>query len=94
MSDLRTFLKQLEERDDLIRIKEPLSAKLEVAAALRRFDAGKALLFEKVEGYDTKVVGGIYGTRRGYCTPSASRRRSSTRKLSAGDKEPEEVQSR
>jgi UbiD family decarboxylase len=63
MSDLRSFLKQVEEKDDLIKIKEPLSAKLEVAAALQRFDAGKALLFENVEGYDVKVVGGVCGTR-------------------------------
>ena len=43
MSDLRTFIKQLEKNEDLIKIKEPLSAKLEIAAALQRFDAGKAL---------------------------------------------------
>ncbi len=63
MSDLRSFLKQVEEKDDLIKIKEPLSVKLEVAAALQRFDAGKVLLFENVEGYDVKVVGGVCGTR-------------------------------
>jgi len=63
LSDLRAFLKQIEDDGDLIRIKEPLSAKLEVSAALQRFDAGKALLFEKVEGFDTKVVGGVCGTR-------------------------------
>lgn len=64
MNNLRTFLKQLEEKDDLIKIKELLSAKLEVAAALQRFDAGKALLFERVEGYNVRVVGGICGTRQ------------------------------
>ena len=64
MSDLRTFLKQLEEKDDIIEIKEPLSTKLEISAALQRFDAGKALLFKRVEGYDTRVVGGICGTRQ------------------------------
>lgn len=63
MSDLRSFLKQLEEKDDLIKITEPLSTKLEIAAALQRFDAGKVLLFEKVKGYDVKVVGGVCGTR-------------------------------
>ncbi len=63
MSDLRSFLKQLEEKNDLIKIKEPLSTRLEIAAALQRFDAGKVLLFEKVKGYDVKVVGGVCGTR-------------------------------
>jgi UbiD family decarboxylase len=63
LSDLRTFLNQLEDREDLVRIKEPLSPNLEVAAALQRFDTGKALLFEKVEGFDTKIVGCVCGTR-------------------------------
>lgn len=63
MSDLRAFLKQLEKSGDIIKIKEPLSPRLEMAAALQRFDAGKAVLFEKAEGFDTKVVGGVCGTR-------------------------------
>jgi 2,5-furandicarboxylate decarboxylase 1 len=64
MSDLRSFLKQLEKRDELIKIKEPLSPKLEISAALQRFNSGKALLFENIEGYDSKVVGGLSGTRK------------------------------
>lgn len=63
MSDLRAFLKQLEKSGDIIKIKEPLSPKLEMAAALQRFDAGKAVIFEETEGFATKVVGGICGTR-------------------------------
>ena len=63
MSDLRAFLKQLEKSGDIIKIKEPLSPKLEMAAALQRFDAGKAVIFEETEGFDTKVVGGVCGTR-------------------------------
>ena len=64
MSDLRSFLKQLEKKDELIKIKESLSPKLEIAAALQRFDGGKALLFEKVDGYNTRVIGGVCGTRQ------------------------------
>jgi UbiD family decarboxylase len=63
LSDLRAFLKQLEKSGDIIKIKEPLSPKLEMAAALQRFDAGKAVIFEETEGFATKVVGGICGTR-------------------------------
>jgi UbiD family decarboxylase len=63
LSDLRAFLKQLEKSGDIIKIKEPLSPKLEMAAALQRFDAGKAVIFEETEGFDTKVVGGVCGTR-------------------------------
>ena len=63
MSDLRGYLKQLEKKNELLKIKEPISAKLEIAAVMQRFDADKALLFEKVDGYDVKVVGGVCGTR-------------------------------
>jgi UbiD family decarboxylase len=48
---------------DLIHVEEPFSTEYEVAAALKRFDAGKALVFERVKGYETKIVGGICGTR-------------------------------
>ena len=63
MSDLRAFLKHLEKSGDIIKIKEPLSPRLEMAAALQRFDAGKAIMFEKTKGFDTKVVAGVCGTR-------------------------------
>ena len=63
MSDLRAFLKHLEKSGDIIKIKEPLSPRLEMAAALQRFDAGKAIMFEKTKGFDIKVVGGVCGTR-------------------------------
>jgi UbiD family decarboxylase len=63
LSDLRAFLKHLEKSGDIIKINEPLSPRLEMAAALQRFDAGKAIMFEKTKGFDTKVVGGICGTR-------------------------------
>jgi len=54
----------LEEIDDeVIRIKEPLSARYEIPAALHRFDGGKALLFEKTKETDTRVVGGVCGAR-------------------------------
>ncbi|MFQ6052953.1 MAG: menaquinone biosynthesis decarboxylase, partial [Candidatus Bathyarchaeia archaeon] len=64
MADLRGFLKELEEEDDLLEIDEPLSPRFEIPAVLRRFEGGKALLFEDVEGYETRVVGGVCGTRR------------------------------
>jgi 2,5-furandicarboxylate decarboxylase 1 len=63
MSDLREFLDRLDTKGDLIRIEEPFSTKYEIAAALRRFDAAKALVFEKVKEHGTRVVGGVCGTR-------------------------------
>jgi UbiD family decarboxylase len=47
----------------LIRFVEPFSIKYEVSAALRRFDGAEALFFEKIKESDTKIVGGICGTR-------------------------------
>jgi len=64
LADLRAFLKRVEDDGDMIRIGEELSPEYEISAALKRFDAGKVLLFEKVKGYDHAVVGGVCGTRR------------------------------
>src|SRR4030042_2091371 len=64
MSDLRGFLDHLENEGELIRINEKLSPSKEISAALKRFDGGKAIIFENVDGYDVKVVGGIRGTPR------------------------------
>ena len=63
MSDLRSFMDRLDANGDLVRIEEAFSTKYEIAAALKRFDAGKALVFEKVKEHKTRVVGGICGTR-------------------------------
>jgi UbiD family decarboxylase len=63
LSDLRAFLKQLEKSGDIIKIKEAMSPRLEMAAALKRFDASKAVMFEKADGFEGKVVGGVCGTR-------------------------------
>jgi len=63
MADLREFLKEIEGRGELVRIGEPLSVRHEIPEALRRFDGGKAVLFESVKEYDGMVVGGVCGTR-------------------------------
>lgn len=61
MSDLRSFLEEIDE--EVIRIKEPLSVKYEIPAALHRFDGGKVLLFENPKETDTRIVGGVCGSR-------------------------------
>jgi len=61
--DLRCFLESLEANGDLVRIAEPFSVEYEIPAALRKFDGGKAVLFEEVKEYGHKVVGGVCGTR-------------------------------
>jgi len=64
LADLRTFLKRVEDNGDLMRIGEELSPEYEISAALKRFDAGKVLLFENVKGHTHSVVGGVCGTRQ------------------------------
>ena len=61
MSDLRSFLKEVDE--EVIRIEEPLSTRYEIPAALQRFDGGKVLLFENPKETSIRVVGGVCGAR-------------------------------
>ncbi len=63
MTDLRKFMKELEDDGELLRIGEPLSTRHEIPAVMREFDAGKAVVFEDVEGHDARVVAGVCGTR-------------------------------
>ncbi|MEE9185948.1 MAG: UbiD family decarboxylase, partial [Candidatus Binatia bacterium] len=52
MEDLRNFLSFLEERGQLLRVKEAVSTKYEIAAGIRKTSdiKGPALLFESVKG--------------------------------------------
>ncbi len=60
MKNLRTFLREIE--DETVTIKEPLSRQYEIAAALRKFDGGKAVIVKEKETGVT-VVGGVNGNR-------------------------------
>jgi 4-hydroxy-3-polyprenylbenzoate decarboxylase len=63
--DLRSFIALLEERGQLVRIKEPVSADLEITEIADRMVKvdGPALLFENVIGKEFPVVIGLMGTR-------------------------------
>jgi 4-hydroxy-3-polyprenylbenzoate decarboxylase len=65
-SDLRDFVKTLEQSGDLLRIREPVSTRLELTAvgdfALRR--GGPALIFESPDGYTIPVLANLFGTTR------------------------------
>jgi 2,5-furandicarboxylate decarboxylase 1 len=67
MLDLRSFLNELDEANELTHIRESLSTKLEVPAVLERLDGGSAVLFEKVKGSNAPIVGGVCGTRDRIC---------------------------
>ncbi|MCZ7648323.1 MAG: menaquinone biosynthesis decarboxylase [Planctomycetota bacterium] len=62
--NLREFLRAIDERGELLRVKEPVSPILEITEwADRTVKAGgKALLFEKVEGSPMPVAINLFGT--------------------------------
>ena len=62
--NLQAFIRELERRQELIRIQEPVSSELEITEIADRLvkSGGPALLFEKVEGRDFPVFIGGYGT--------------------------------
>ncbi len=64
MCDLRSALKVLDESGELVHIDEALSPRFEIPAALKLLDGGPAAIFEKVKGYENRVVGGICNSRR------------------------------
>ncbi len=63
-NDLRSFLKLLEDRNELAVIKDEVDTNCDISAGLAKTCriGGPALKFVKVKGYRTPVVGGIYAT--------------------------------
>ena len=60
---LRGVLARFEAAGELIRISEPVSLRYELSALLAAADDGPALLFERVEGSQMPVVGGVLASR-------------------------------
>ncbi len=67
--DLRDYLRALENRGLLHRVKTPVSANLEICEITDRVTkaGGPALLFERVEGYQFPVVTNLFGTMERMC---------------------------
>lgn len=63
-SDLRDFIKGLEQRGELKRIQTPVSPVLEMTEICDRTlrKGGPALLFENPTGFDMPVLGNLFGT--------------------------------
>lgn len=64
-ADLRQFLNYLEDQGQLHTVAEEVDPKYEVARGLNRAaqSLGPALLFQRVQGSDIPLVGGIFATR-------------------------------
>jgi len=60
--DFREFLKTLDEKGILMRIKRPVDTRLEISSLIRTLD-GKPLLFENVEGFSIPVAANLCSTR-------------------------------
>jgi 4-hydroxy-3-polyprenylbenzoate decarboxylase len=70
-ADLDEFLRDLARRQRLVRVAEPVSPNLEIAAVTDRIckqpGGGPALLFEKPSGYDMPVASNVYGSVERMC---------------------------
>ena len=66
IKDIRTFIKVLEKKGELLQIEEELDPKYEISGVLKALDEkkGPAVLFKKPKGYAIPVVGNLMGTRK------------------------------
>src|SRR5512141_2685849 len=65
--DLRGFLAFLESQGQLVRVKDEVDVKYEIAAGMRKTSdiEGPALLFENIKGHPRwRVLGGLFATRK------------------------------
>ena len=64
IEDMRGFIRELERRGRLVRVKRPVSTKFELAAVLKKVQdtTGQAVLFERMDD-KSACVGNLYGGR-------------------------------
>lgn len=65
MNDVREFLSVLEEKGELVRIKQKVDPRnFELSAVIRQVEdtTGQAVLFENVDGYKVRVMSNLYGS--------------------------------
>lgn len=63
LADLQDYVRFLEEHDHLIRVKSEVDQDLVLAGLAKKFEGGKAVLFENVKGQDYPVLVGLYWNR-------------------------------
>ncbi|MBS7616009.1 UbiD family decarboxylase [Candidatus Bathyarchaeota archaeon] len=65
---LRNFLEQMEAKNEVFHIKDEVSTNFEISYIMKKFDNnGPILMFEKVEGSETKIVANVCGARKRIC---------------------------
>jgi len=65
---LRSFLKEMEERGEVVHVRDQVSPHFEASSIMKAFDGGPILFFDNVEEYATKVVANVCGTRNRICS--------------------------
>jgi len=66
---LRDFIGQMEEKNEVLHIKEPLSTRFEMSYFMKSFDNnGPILSFDKVKNHGGRVVANVCGTRKRLCS--------------------------
>lgn len=63
LTDLQAYIQFLEQRGQLARVKSEVDPDLELAGVAKKFEGGKAVLFEKVKGRAWPVLMGMYWNR-------------------------------
>lgn len=65
---LRSFLERMEEKREVLHIRDAVSTNFEIAYLMKSFDKnGPVLLFENVEDAETRIVANVCGTRNRIC---------------------------
>lgn len=60
---LRKVIQEAEKRREVLHITDEVSPKYEAACLMRKFDDGPILVFDRVEGYNMKVIANVCGSR-------------------------------
>jgi 2,5-furandicarboxylate decarboxylase 1 len=63
LTDLQSYIEFLEQNDHLVRVRSEVDPTFELAGIAKKFETGKAVLFEKVKGSRFPVLIGIYWNR-------------------------------
>lgn len=62
--DMRGFLTEIENQNQLKKIKDRLSTRFDVSRLMKKNDGDCALLFENITGHTTHIVSGLCGTQQ------------------------------
>jgi len=63
LTDLQSYIDYLDKGDLLVRVKSAVDSDRELAGIAKKFEGGKAVIFENVKGYDYPVLVGLYWNR-------------------------------